>query len=63
MGVRLFTGEKLIMCFDQEKYARRDSEILEQKEKMLEGERGEGRMRRRKSWRKRRRLRMKEIIF
>lgn len=51
------------MCFDKEKYARRDSEILEQKDKMLEGERGEGRMRRRKSWRKRRRLGMKEIIF
>lgn len=63
MGVRRFTGEKLIMCFDKEKYARRDSEILEQKDKMLEGERGEGRMRRRKSWRKRKRLGMKEIIF
>ena len=30
------------MCFDKEKYARVDPETLEQKEKMLEGQKGEG---------------------
>ena len=31
-----------IKCFDKEEYARVDPETPEQKEKMLEGERGEG---------------------
>ena len=31
-----------IMCFDNKKYARGDPETLEQKEKMLEGQKGEG---------------------
>ena len=31
-----------IMCFDNKKYARGDPETLEQKEKILEGQKGEG---------------------